>query len=508
MFAARISPPPFRKTALLATLAWVLSAAWAPSGVSAQGLQPTQQNIAERDSLIAAQESLLNAYRCRFSIDTIVVPGGCANGVPAAAAEPQAPYSGTPTWTEVARRDRLILSQESLLNTYRCRFSIDASVVPGGCTDGRPSSLPDDPASCDFADHAANAVESVWQVQAGKSLGTAFHMGTAADRSWWMTAEHVVRGSKTVELTHSGASHSARVVTADRAGDIAVLSTPMGSQAALEFGGLSGAAPGSAIYSVGYPFYAASTPAVSRGVVSRLLDDPELGQVLQTDASANPGNSGGPMLNACGKVAGMVVSKPAAQGSEGINYSITEYALKDALAKAQADPDQEPAPPPPPKPELGEGAPDRGEWQQGQYGDGSDYLWYVAHEDEGGQGAVIHEFPCDADYWSFVLWTDAWSGSNILNQGYVRIWNEATPGQTTLYRADVVQHFAEGTSRFALHQGFSDSVSDPLTAPFRLYIELLDVWQERGALLSILRSADTDKELEDARNRTRRQVSC
>ncbi|MDE0236127.1 MAG: serine protease, partial [bacterium] len=303
------------RTVLIAVLALALGAAWAPSGVSAQGIQPTRQDIAERDGLISAQESLLNAYRCRFNIDTIVVPGGCANGVPAVAAAPQAPYSGTPTWTAIAQRDRLILSQESLLNTYRCRFGVDASVVPGGCTDGRPSSLPDNPSSCDFADHAANAVEAVWQVQAGQSLGTAFHIGTAADRSWWLTAEHVVRRQKTVVLTHSGASHSARVVTADRAADIAVLSTPTGPQAALEFGGLAVAAPGSAIYSVGYPFYAASTPAVSRGVVSRLLDDPVLGQVLQTDASANPGNSGGPMLNACGNVAGgdlwSVVGRPA-----------------------------------------------------------------------------------------------------------------------------------------------------------------------------------------------------
>ena len=492
----------------IAVAALTLGLAVAPSGVSAQGAQPSAQLIAERDSLISAQENLLNAYRCRFGIDTIVVPGGCANGAPAVGAESPAPFSGTPTWTEVAQRDRLILSQESLLNAYRCRFGIDANVVPGGCTNGRPSSLPTDPASCEFADHAANAVESVWQVQSGQSLGTAFHLGTAADRSWWLTAEHVVRGSSTVELTHSEASYSARVVTADRAGDVAVLSTPTGPSAVLEFGGLSGAAPGSSIYSVGYPLYEASTPAVSRGVVSRLLDNPGLGRVLQTDTSANPGNSGGPMLNNCGKVAGMVVSKPAAQGTEGINYSITEHALEAALAEAQADPDQQPPPPAPPKPELGEGAPGRGEWQQGQYDDGADYLWYVAYEDENGRGAIINELPCGAGYWNLVFWTDSWSRSTVFRQGYIRIWNEATPEEATLHQADLAQHFADGTSRFVLRQEFADSASDSPAAPYRIYIELLDGWQERGALLSVVRSADTDKELDDARNRTRRQVSC
>ena len=502
------APISIRLAAFVAAIALALCSAWVPVGASAQEQQPTLQHIAERDGLISAQEALLNAYRCRFNIDTIVVPGGCANGAPAPSAEPQMPFSGTPTRAEVAQRDRLILSQESLLNTYRCQFGIDASVVPGGCTDGRPSSLPTDPATCDFADHAANAVESVWQVQTGQSLGTAFHLGTAADRSWWLTAEHVVRGSQTVELTHSRASYSARVVTADRASDIAVLSTPTGPEATLEFGGLSGATPGSPIFSVGYPLFQASTPAVSRGVVSRVFDDPELGRVLQTDASANPGNSGGPMLNNCGRVAGMVVSKPAAQGSEGINYSITEHALETALAAAQADPDQVPAPPPTPNPEVGEGAPDRGEWQQGQYDNGSDYLWYVAYRDENSDGAVIYEFPCGENYWNIAFWTPTWSAGRFLQQGYIRIWNAATPGQATLHRADIMQHFADGNSRFVLHQESSETISDSPAAPYRLYIELLDVRQERGALLSIVRSAESDQELQEAQGRTLRQVSC
>ncbi len=496
------------RTALTAVLALALCCVGAPFGTSAQEQQPTLQDIAARDGLIAAQESLLNAYRCRFDIDTIVVPGGCTNGAPAVASDPAPPFAGPASWSELTRRDQLVLSQESLLNTYRCRFNIDTEVVPGGCTDGRPSSLPARPPSCDFAEHAASAVDAVWQVQAGQSLGTAFHMGSAADRAWWLTAEHVVRGSQTVVLTHSGARRSARVVTADRAGDIAVLSTAIGPEPALEFGGLSSAAPGSAVYLVGYPLYAASTPAVSRGIVSRLLDDPALGRVLQTDTSASPGNSGGPMLNACGKVAGMVVSKASAQGAEGINYSITEQALEAALAEAQADPDQEPAAPAPAKPELGEGAPDRGEWQQSQYDDGNDYLWYIAYKDENSGGAIVYEFPCSEDYWSIAFWTSEWSAGAFLGRGYIRIWNDTAPNQAILYRANLTQHFADGTSRFVLRQEFADSSSDSLSASYRLYVELLDVRQVRGALLTAARSAESDRELQEARNRTRRTVSC
>ena len=46
--------------------------------VSAQ----TLRDIEARDKLIADQEALLNTYRCMFSVDTQVVPGGCLKGPP------------------------------------------------------------------------------------------------------------------------------------------------------------------------------------------------------------------------------------------------------------------------------------------------------------------------------------------------------------------------------------------------------------------------------------------
>ena len=53
----------------------------------------------------------------------------------AAALEPTQPgtFEGTPTGADVAVRDQLIVSQEALLNTYRCLFNVDTQIVPGGC---------------------------------------------------------------------------------------------------------------------------------------------------------------------------------------------------------------------------------------------------------------------------------------------------------------------------------------------------------------------------------------
>ncbi len=109
------------------------------SGASAQ----TTEDVEVRDQLIANQEALLNVYRCRFNIDTQVVPGGCTNGVPSLPAPEPVPFGGNPTSEDIATRDNLVEAQESLLNVYRCRFNIDTQIVPGGCPNGeQPTPVP------------------------------------------------------------------------------------------------------------------------------------------------------------------------------------------------------------------------------------------------------------------------------------------------------------------------------------------------------------------------------
>ncbi len=93
-------------------------------------------DVAARDRLIADQEALLNVYRCRFGVDTHAVPGGCADGAPAQPAAPPGDFQSTPTAQDIEARDQLIAAQENLLNAYRCQHDIDTHIVPGGCADG------------------------------------------------------------------------------------------------------------------------------------------------------------------------------------------------------------------------------------------------------------------------------------------------------------------------------------------------------------------------------------
>ena len=91
------------------------------------------EEIEARDRLIADQEALLNVYRCMFAVDVAAVPGGCANGAPAQPAGEPGPPPPNPTKADKDARDNLIAAQENLLNAYRCNHNIDTQLVPSGC---------------------------------------------------------------------------------------------------------------------------------------------------------------------------------------------------------------------------------------------------------------------------------------------------------------------------------------------------------------------------------------
>ena len=135
-----------RAIASVVAFACILVPVLADTGARAQTApanQPTLEDIAVRDTLIADQETLLNAYRCLFNIDTHVVLGGCTDGHPTLGRTLPGAFTSTPTRQDIAVRDNLIADLEWLLNAYRCQFDIDTEIVPDGCN--TPSAQPDPP---------------------------------------------------------------------------------------------------------------------------------------------------------------------------------------------------------------------------------------------------------------------------------------------------------------------------------------------------------------------------
>jgi S1-C subfamily serine protease len=129
-----------------------------------------------------------------------------------------------------------------------------------------------------------------------------------------LTNIHVVASAKRISLTFADGLESEADITGTRPeDDLAVLQAktlPDDLQAAT-LQSTSGLSPGDQVTAVGFPF--GIGPSVSSGVVSGLRREfrsPEgqrvLTNLIQFDAAANPGNSGGPLVNASGEVVGIV----------------------------------------------------------------------------------------------------------------------------------------------------------------------------------------------------------
>jgi S1-C subfamily serine protease len=131
-----------------------------------------------------------------------------------------------------------------------------------------------------------------------------------------LTNLHVVWGAKRVRVTFAdGHQSDAPVVGAQPENDLAVLkakSLPDDLEPAT-MRSTGDLAPGDQVIAVGYPF--GIGPSVSAGVVSglgRQFRSPEgehaLTNLIQFDAAANPGSSGGPLVTAEGEVVGIVTA--------------------------------------------------------------------------------------------------------------------------------------------------------------------------------------------------------
>jgi len=143
---------------------------------------------------------------------------------------------------------------------------------------------------------------------------------------------HVIRDMKSggVQLSSGEIYDTFTVVAYDERKDIAVIKIPGFDLPALEFANSNEVKPGEAVMAIGSPKGLQGT--VTTGVVSAVRDDPfSRGyKVIQTDAAANPGNSGGPLINVNGLVIGVLTAK--IPGSEGLNFAVPSNYVRGLIA--------------------------------------------------------------------------------------------------------------------------------------------------------------------------------
>ena len=181
------------------------------------------------------------------------------------------------------------------------------------------------------------------EASTGRSVGTGV---VIVDKGLILTNLHVVEGASRITVTFADGSESeARVVSLQRENDLAVLQalTIPDDLHAATMRSTAGLAPGEAVLAVGFPF--GIGPSASQGVVSGLKREfrsPEgkriLTNLIQFDAAANPGNSGGPLITLDGHVVGIVtaIMNPSKQRTFiGIGFAVP---IENAAAGAGLPP--------------------------------------------------------------------------------------------------------------------------------------------------------------------------
>ena len=174
-----------------------------------------------------------------------------------------------------------------------------------------------------------------------QALGSGFVIDKAG---YIVTNYHVVQGAQNVEVGFSNRqSFKARVVGTDASTDIALLKVNANSRALtpLPFGDSDAVRVGDQVVAIGNPF--GLERSVTAGIVSALqrqIVSPNfltIDHVIQTDAAINRGNSGGPLIDARGRVIGInsqiETGDAGGQGNVGIGFAVPINTVKEVVAQ-------------------------------------------------------------------------------------------------------------------------------------------------------------------------------
>src|SRR5216684_6275931 len=208
-------------------------------------------------------------------------------------------------------------------------------------------SSPDDDALDPYSARVAHAFERVGPAVAhiaalaanGRSRGTGSGVVFTPD-GYLLTNDHVIAGTRQLSASlPDGRVVEASLVGSDPATDLAVLRLAANGLSHAEFGSSARLRVGQLAVAIGNPLGFQAT--VTAGIVSALgrsLRSPSgrlIDSVIQTDAPLNPGNSGGPLVDANGRVIGINTAMIGA--AQGICFAIGIDTAVEVAARLMRD---------------------------------------------------------------------------------------------------------------------------------------------------------------------------
>ena len=164
------------------------------------------------------------------------------------------------------------------------------------------------------------------------SLGSGFII---EDNGTVITNNHVIANAEDILIRVGDKEYKAKVIGADPYMDLAVLKMTTNEKfKPVSFGDSNKARVGDWVVAIGNPFGLGGT--VTSGIISarnRQIGLTRYEDFIQTDASINQGNSGGPLFNLKGEVIGVntAIIAPGQSGSIGIGFAIPSNAASNVI---------------------------------------------------------------------------------------------------------------------------------------------------------------------------------
>jgi len=151
-----------------------------------------------------------------------------------------------------------------------------------------------------------------------------------------ITNNHVIQGAEDIFIrTNENKEYKAKILGTDPLSDVAVLQIITDDKfETVKFGNSDTARIGDWVIAIGNPFGLGGT--VTSGIISarnRQIGLTRYEDFIQTDASINQGNSGGPLFNLKGEVIGVTTAiiAPGQSGSIGIGFAIPANAASNVI---------------------------------------------------------------------------------------------------------------------------------------------------------------------------------
>ena len=148
-----------------------------------------------------------------------------------------------------------------------------------------------------------------------------------------VTNNHVIQGADDIFVRVNDKDYSAKIIGADPLSDLAVLEIVSDDKfIPVNFGNSDKARIGDWVIAIGNPFGLGGT--VTAGIISarnRTIGLSRYEDYIQTDASINQGNSGGPLFNMNGDVIGINTAILGQSGSIGIGFAIPSNSAQKVI---------------------------------------------------------------------------------------------------------------------------------------------------------------------------------